>query len=89
MQETKKLNVYGRVQGVAYRLSAQRAALANHITGTVQNLPDGSVQIIATGEIFPLQQFIDWCRKGPSRADVESVKVEDLPLQRFSRFSII
>ncbi len=89
MQETKKLNIYGKVQGVAYRLSAQRAALANQITGTVQNLPDGSVQIIATGERLNLEQFIDWCRKGPSRADVESVYVGDLPLQRFRSFSII
>ncbi len=89
MQETKRINIYGLVQGVAYRLSAQRAAIQNHITGTVQNLRDGSVEIIATGDIFHLEQFIDWCKKGPSRAEVETVNVGNLPLQRFRSFSII
>ncbi len=49
---------HGRVQGVGFRATAKR--LADHLTlmGTVRNLPDGTVEIIAQGDKETLQQFI-------------------------------
>ncbi len=39
----------GRVQGVGFRFTAQRIALAFQLTGYVKNLPDGSVEMFAQG----------------------------------------
>ncbi len=41
--------VTGLVQGVGFRWTAQRVARSLGITGTVRNLPDGTVEIEAHG----------------------------------------
>ncbi len=49
MLQTISLDIRGKVHGVFYRQSAREKAMELDITGTVQNNPDGSVTIIATG----------------------------------------
>ncbi len=49
--------VSGRVQMVMYRDFACRNARAAGLVGTVQNLPDGSVEVIAEGERAKLDAF--------------------------------
>lgn len=71
-----RLQIFGRVQGVFYRQSAQETAKSLNLKGWVKNLPDGSVLIEAEGERQSLTSFIAWCKQGPSRARVESVQVE-------------
>jgi acylphosphatase len=39
----------GRVQGVGFRFTAHSIARRCRLTGTVRNLPDGSVEMIAQG----------------------------------------
>jgi acylphosphatase len=39
----------GRVQGVGFRFTARRIALAFQLTGYVKNLPEGSVEMLAQG----------------------------------------
>jgi acylphosphatase len=85
---TISITVSGKVQGVYYRQSSRERAVELGITGTVQNLRDGSVQIIATGTKEQLDELANWCSKGPVRAAVENVEVKELPLQSFERFSI-
>ena len=67
------LHITGRVQGVFYRKSAQDKAHELGITGWVRNKADGSVEAVAQGE--RVQEFIDWCWKGPSGASVTDVTV--------------
>ena len=47
----RRMNVFfsGRVQGVGFRYTAKTVAAGFEITGTVKNLPDGRVEIIAEG----------------------------------------
>jgi len=71
-----RLQIFGRVQGVFYRQSAQETAKSLSLKGWVKNLSDGSVLIEAEGERERLTTFISWCKQGPSRARVESVEVE-------------
>ena len=39
----------GRVQGVGFRYTASEVAAAFPVAGTVQNLPDGTVRVVAEG----------------------------------------
>ncbi len=49
----------GKVQNVGYRARVVGIAKKFGITGTVQNLRDGRVKIIADGEELDLKDFLD------------------------------
>ncbi len=89
MLQTISLVIKGKVQGVYYRQTTQEKATMLGITGTVRNLPDRNVKVIATGTREKLDVLIDWCRQGPSRAEVSSIDISDEPLQEFKDFSIV
>lgn len=76
----RRCYVSGRVQGVNYRASARRQALAAGITGHARNLPDGRVEVLACGEHIAVQGFIAWLWIGPAAAKVTAVVVEELEL---------
>lgn len=79
MQKRLEAKVTGRVQGMMYRDFAQRKARGLGLVGTVRNLPDGSVSVIAEGEDASLQKFIILLRTGPIFAKVDNVTVNSLP----------
>ena len=82
--------ITGRVQLVMFRDFAQRKARKLGITGTVVNLPDGSVKIEAQGSEKKLLQFISCLKKGSMLAKVEDVSVEwTSPSEFFEDFKII
>jgi acylphosphatase len=72
---TCTIHVRGLVQGVWYRASTVEEARRLGLGGTVRNLPDGSVEAVATGPRFDVEQLIAWCRRGPPGARVEDVDV--------------
>lgn len=86
---TVSILVTGKVQGVYYRQSAKEQALALGIKGKVMNLPDGNVQIIATGTKEQIDILLQWCKEGPPKAVVSNVSFGEIPLQEFSHFIII
>ena len=47
----------GRVQGVGFRYTARTVATGFEITGTVRNLPDGRVELIAEGTRPELEAY--------------------------------
>ena len=49
----------GTVQGVGFRFTAERIALRMKVTGFVQNLPNGTVEIVCEGEGNQLKTFLD------------------------------
>ena len=49
----------GRVQGVGFRVTAQEIAHNYGLTGTVRNLPDGNVELIAQGIRKDLDEFVE------------------------------
>ena len=71
-----QLRVHGKVQGVYFRASTQQKARQLGITGFVKNVEDGSVYIEAEGQDDKLEQFIHWCRFGPSSARVDGVDIQ-------------
>lgn len=88
MLKTFSIKVAGKVQGVYYRQSAKEKAQQLGITGTVQNLHNGDVLIFATGTDDQLDQLVSWCRRGPSRAVVTDVQVEQKDIRPFNGFTI-
>ncbi len=71
-----KISVYGRVQGVNYRYSAQNKAQSLGISGFAKNMPDGSVYMEAEGNEDALDAFIEWCGQGPLMASVSKINTE-------------
>ncbi len=58
MTVCKRVYYSGRVQGVGFRYTAQRLARGFPVAGSVRNLPDGTVELIAEGEPDPVEAFL-------------------------------
>jgi len=63
--------VSGRVQGVFFRDSTRQEALRLGLYGSAVNLPDGRVEVIASGESEALAALRAWLRHGPPLAHVD------------------
>jgi acylphosphatase len=53
----------GRVQGVGFRYAVKATANGFDVTGTVRNLPDGRVELVAEGGKDELNAFRDGIRE--------------------------
>ncbi len=69
--------VSGRVQGVFFRDSCRAQAQRLGVRGWVRNRPDRTVEIVAEGPRDVVEDFLDWCRQGPPRAQVTGIVVVD------------
>ena len=67
----------GRVQGVGFRFFTEAAALRDGISGSVQNRPDGCVEIAAEGEAEAVERFERHIRHGPPTARVDRFEIDD------------
>ena len=84
------LIITGRVQGVWFRASTREAADNLGIKGWVKNLPDLSVEVEAAGEPADVEQFIQWCYKGPPGARVTAIDIKELePVNDLQGFKIL
>lgn len=84
-----RLKVKGRVQGVFFRAETREQARALELKGYAQNNRDGSVTVVAAGEESKVLQLVEWCRKGPDLARVETVEVTyEKPQDDLSGFEI-
>ena len=73
---TVRLAITGRVQGVGFRESMRAVAQALEISGWVRNCEDGSVEAIAQGDEFAIEQLVAWCHNGPPGANVKFVNAD-------------
>ena len=67
--------VRGRVQGVFFRAETRARAESLGLSGSVRNLPDGSVEAVFEGNPERVESMVEWCRRGPAGASVEGVEV--------------
>jgi acylphosphatase len=88
MAKRVHLYVSGRVQGVSYRYYAISKARELNLSGWVQNLPCGRVELLAEGEEEALKLLVEWCHRGSPEARVENVEVMwEAPQQNLQYFS--
>ncbi len=68
--------VSGLVQGVCFRDYVAEAAIELSLVGYVQNQPDGTVLVIASGAPEALKNFVEYLHEGSVLSRVEGVDVE-------------
>ena len=73
--------IRGRVQGVGFRWFVMCEAERLQLGGYVQNLPDGSVEVVSQGSDAALETFEAHLRRGPSHARVDDVARLQVPLE--------
>ncbi len=88
MNIQRKIVVRGKVQGVGFRNATRRKAMELGIRGSVRNLDDGSVEILASATEKEFIIFEHWCRVGPSHARVDRLEISELDQTGFTDFSI-
>ena len=89
MQEVKCI-ISGKVQVVMFRDFIKRKARMLDVVGTVENLRDGTVEVIAQGDKEKLEKLIWFLHKGPVLARVVRVDTQWMkPKERFTSFTIV
>jgi acylphosphatase len=80
--------VHGRVQGVFFRDSCRREADARGVAGWITNRPDGAVEAVFEGDSEAVAALVDFCRRGPRSADVDSVEESSEEPEGLSGFQV-
>ena len=87
-EERARVLVSGRVQGVSFRDATRSQAEQLGLSGWVRNTQDGQVEAIFEGVPETVQQMIEWCKSGPSSADVEDLSVDNEQPENLSSFEV-
>ena len=80
--------VSGRVQGVFFRDSVRRRAEAVGVAGWARNTEDGTVEAVFEGDRQAVAELVEFCRRGPSRAEVATVEVVEEEPEGLSGFEV-
>jgi len=71
----RRVIVHGFVQGVFFRDTVRRQALAAGVSGWVRNNRDGTVEAALEGAPEAVERLVAFCREGPRGARVDRVEV--------------
>ena len=81
--------VHGFVQGVFFRDTVRRKALAADVSGWVRNNRDGTVEAVFEGEQEAVDRLIAFCREGPRGALVDRVDVTPEDSEGLTGFRVL
>ena len=73
--QRRRVVVQGHVQGVFFRETTRRRALAAGVAGWIRNVPDGSVEAVFEGERDAVDRLVAFAREGPRGARVDWVDI--------------
>jgi acylphosphatase len=65
----------GKVQGVGFRATVLSLAKGFEIIGWVRNLPDGRVELLATGEPSEIEAFLEEIRSSHLAGHIDNESV--------------
>ena len=83
----RTIRIEGKVQGVWFRDCTIQAARAIGVSGWVRNRDDGSVEVYAIGEPELVERLTDRLREGSPASRVDSIDVQEAPLQPVDGFT--
>lgn len=86
---SKAITVSGRVQNVWYRKHTKLRADELGLNGTVQNLDNGNVLILVTGEEPKVAELEQWCWTGSPQSDVKAVESSEIQTASYQDFRIM
>lgn len=69
--------VHGLVQGVFFRETVRRHAVAAGVAGWVRNTREGTVEAVLEGDRAAVDALLALCQEGPRGARVDRVDVLD------------
>jgi len=72
MGKTMQVFYEGRVQGVGFRYTARRVASGFDVAGYVRNLPDGRVELVASGDPDEVDEFLAAMRDSELAGHIEN-----------------
>lgn len=84
----RKIHYSGRVQGVGFRVTTKHVASRFPVTGYVQNLPNGDVEVVAFGTAAAIDEFLADLDRTMA-GYIENRRIEDEPVREFGGFSIV
>lgn len=88
-KERLHARVLGRVQGVGFRYFVMSAAAELGLTGWVRNRRDGSVEVVAEGDLEVLRSLVGVLQRGSRSSSVSEVKTDLQPASgEFSSFFV-
>ncbi len=87
MRKTAEILFSGRVQKVGFRAYVQKTAYSLGLAGEVENLADGRVRALVTGEDALIEKFISLTYSCP-RAIVRQITTNDYVYTEFTGFTI-
>lgn len=77
MTVARRFIIKGRVQGVFFRDSTRRVAESLGLAGHAINLPNGDVEVLASGDADAIEKLAAWLREGPPMSRVTSVDASE------------
>lgn len=77
----KALRVHyeGRVQGVGFRWTVKNLAQGYDVSGTVRNLPDGRVELVAQGDGSEIDDFLESVRTSGLAGHIRTEVADPVP----------
>jgi acylphosphatase len=84
----RRVVISGDVQGVSFRDATRREAERAGLAGWVGNRDEGSVEAVFEGDADAVERLVEWCRSGPSSADVDGVEASEEEPQGESGFEV-
>lgn len=84
----RRLVIHGRVQGVFFRDTMRRVANEAGVSGWAENSNEGTVVAHLEGPGEGVEWVEEFAHRGPERARVERVEVEEAAVQGLTGFEV-
>lgn len=88
MKKRLQIFITGNVQRVGFRMQSAENAAKYKICGKALYIDNG-ILIEAEGEANSLEQFVDWCRRGPENCTINTFNVHEMQPIHYKTFDII
>lgn len=89
MRTAVRVRVRGLVHGVYFRASLSELASAEEVSGWVRNVDDGSVEAVLEGSEDSINRLLEWARRGPPGARVDSIQVSKTEPKHLKGFRVL